>query len=1832
MMMSLQKLLNFIILATMLALVSCVGTVQDAASPSGLQNVVPPTEFSFTGIITARPISHDKIELEFLPAQGSTSDFTYKLYVNDQLNPVTVDPLALVSAPGGRLMYTVTNLAINTEYKFKLTASNSKTAAVSKNENEIFARTFDNKVANFMGVSKLTLTPGNTQGAVTVDWIASTFNGVLIADSFDPAYYEVTYISEIGGLANLNNTAYTGTDRKIVLVPTPPARATAISNPTTTIIDSLQANTRYYIQVRAINTLYQNYDDDPSITTIPVNKESNTRYLTIKTDANSNFSDFRQDNVVLANAPAQDAFDKIDIYWQPGSGIVNHYRIYVNEYTGSGDPAADDTLDDATITARNTANNYISVSSSTTNRRVSGLNSYKDYQVKVVLCKVADCNVTTGAIISNLKSINTHPTLAPFNGINSISAPASYAERDIVKLNFDAPLVSSGYATGMEFYCVNPLDKSQRVLFVGNNTISGSGIPACEGLSLVGAAPNFATMSTFVFQKVKGVVADGANQYCFTATPVINAAVVVRLDNTTLVDKTRCSYPEVKPPTLPQFPGLKTSCPITGTTATVSWDLPTGGIYSGFKVFWKEKSDAYKFSFPTAITSAVTVPPTNPITLSTEYRQSTVLTDSTTSYAVTDLIPGKTYQIGVLAGVDISGTADLDLYSEYNLQVRDCIVPLPIPTFKGFTRVLALGPKVDGRVPNDNTTKTSPTSAWIYEAINSDGIPYETYLDPNGHPNTSATYFQTPPGRDYSSFTTAFDGKGDGTAYGNMSRTGIVSLAWEEVQMDYPTADTYFAAHMPVVDSVGRLNRTYGYKVYRSSDNKLSWVDLTATTGLIWTMSYTYHKRPNDAGTTVRMGFFTDYSVQALEEYHDTANKRDLERARVYHYKIVPYFDGKALTYASSNKHIIKVTLPPPNMALVHRWMANRNRCMELGKTPDISNNYTCPYNGIGAYPATVPNRSGETVLDQAGDLLIDRFELGCRFTRGDRNATAESSASYFDMPVGARRNAGTDINFFPLFKGYQSAGGSSDGRKFMGCTGINSDSRGSTGATSEYAVGFKSEYQYMLQGDCVGSNAALLSSDPCLAANAYTNGEYSAYVFNTPGADNDPAGPAPDCSDTSNMPNKKYMKNWLMGYYAPNKVIQSEWLGVYYNSGPSSLVSGDFSAPVEGPALNNVAGSQIISTADYGGGSRTSSQCQINLAAIGADGYMKPRWMNLNALALNNSLQNRITYKGTNGDLLSKTVDDLAAIHFNPTTAAQATFYNGEVGNVSNQAGADWLLPESFLRTSNRYRSTTRLAKIMTSNSSKLPPVGRLELQAVHNICMNSFVQVLIATDGATQISQTEAVKAKRPVRRPESVSAAAWPETYNSAQVSSYEYSSTAGSCNTPAKGILGFSLSKGQLYRNNMPSDNNSNFPGGMPNGPLITGSSPYSFYGSENAGSHTGNCISRYGIQDLVGNMVEYNSEKVFCDYQLDRSFVGETSGSWTPTNIQNGGSGGPNFPFFNNPSENYYWGILSSGVLSNGTPIQFKKRLADGVTLVNLDAKPYVEISTSSGYCSVVDNTPGRRTNGADSIYHDVSGTWMSVFPGGTLNTTMVAKTNPRDQESINGWRNGDGRFLDFGPNGIGASLNYQKTMSMDLANIIANSQGESKSKYFNPIIGLPLRCAGTSCDSPDPLQLSDNTSLTTTDLALNIDTSGGDFMPASGNDNFYIGNSEAWNPGLSEYTYSNMTGGSASVVPASGYSATTINLYSELQVDGSGAGTSFGNILVYPTSFQPGSSVAYHRLSWTIERNSEFGIKSGGSGNTIKSGRYTSSIVPEYSGTEDVQSGARCAILINQDP
>ena len=135
--------------------------------------------------------------------------------------------------------------------------------------------------------------------------------------------------------------------------------------------------------------------------------------------------------------------------------------------------------------------------------------------------------------------------------------------------------------------------------------------------------------------------------------------------------------------------------------------------------------------------------------------------------------------------------------------------------------------------------------------------------------------------------------------------------------------------------TVPKSNRSYGYRVLRSIDNGVNWVDLTSSnaggtdatfvqtepnSGLIYPCYFNGFESTNAAqdlsacktryygngahSIEPRVVSFTDYSVLSPQSLND------VDRARVYLYKIELVYDDLTIPLQGED-HVIKVILPP---------------------------------------------------------------------------------------------------------------------------------------------------------------------------------------------------------------------------------------------------------------------------------------------------------------------------------------------------------------------------------------------------------------------------------------------------------------------------------------------------------------------------------------------------------------------------------------------------------------------------------------------------------------------------------------------------------------------------------------------------------------------------------------------------------------------------------------------------------------------------------------------------------------------------------------------------------
>ncbi len=1561
-----NKFLNFIlILQLSLAIASCIGTVKDSnlKTTNILNSSSSAAAVSFNGLIKATAISNDKIELQFSPADGA-DEIVYEIYVNNSPIPIKVNSRSLILNSSGNYLTTITSLQTNSTYSFNMRATPAGVTSDAKLDpnKSLTATTFNNKTADFLGISSVALSAGEAgRDSVIVKWNPATITGTAInLKDTDPVQYQITYISQLGGIANINNVNYTGPDRFTVYTPaivnTPPA----LDRDSSYTISGLNPGSTYYFQVRAIHKGYIDNGTDPLY-----KKEENTRFAKITTLSSAGVFDFNGSQVLLTHPLAEPGLTALDISWLPAAGEFNHYRICYKKVANSnaaGAPTSDLLTDSDIDVILNNAAFCIQQPAEATNYRLSGLDSYAYYQIKVLACRTALC-VSTDRINSALMQARVLTNIAQFSGILKVANPIDDTKLNEVQMTFDAPITSSGYLTRMKLYCYNNLnDTSPALLPTDGTTSAASGKTLCNGITVSSTFPStLSDFSTFTSASLQFTTPiDGSRTYCLSLVPVIESPYLVQENLAGAVIK--CFTPQIKTPNIVQFQGKNPTCStLAGQDLGITWATPTGGLYSKFVIFYKQKNQGSDFfSFSDAVAAYVANNASSP------YKWVDNIDSALVAYNIANLTPGKNYSIGILPYLNNGAQK---LFGQFNLNVDDCMLPLPKATFNEWVDIFAIGPKEDGLTPVSMTGQRR----YILETLDDDGIPVELKVqsDDRTPDTTDALAFSRTSSIYLDGVYGGKDGK-DTNPLNQYSNSGIVKIAWKDVTFFNNTKSmNNYISTLEATPAPVKNARRYGYRVYRSDDNQMTWIDLTANStknkfqssynsGLVYPKAFSWKKRNNLASTNDNIVFFTDYSVK----FSGTNGEED--RARIYWYKIIPVFDGQELTYDPATNlrhHIIRVTLPPRNMALVHRMIANRTVCLEMDKTLNKGEgeNYSCDYNGLASSGKTNTPSIGSTVYDLGGDLLVDRFELSCPFTRGDQNYN--NSDSTF---------GGNKLSF---------TGRSTYGNAFKGCFNDQANeyepNQGAYSPTTNY------KYNQVIPGDCFGRDQGFISASGTTAC--ADPSKVITYRFIYPGS--------PSFDITSNCTDPTSLGTNITNVGNPSAQInidnnflfptQSEFAAVYYMRG------GWNSAWFTNTAYNYPGGNG--KNLNYNGGHFPNS-CTVNLPYVNSAGNYRPRWISVN------SLFNKIIPTGSSTpiNIATKTV---AAVLADPN------LYDST--NVK--------APPADLITNNRYNSQTTMTRLFTSNSSKLPGLTGLNQVEYNTICNSYKVNVGIETSSKGFMS-FDGAKPKRLMRKKESTVAGAWPQQYDSNKINSLENgtfieNSNYKGCNSssridaPANPLTGTAAYfKGSTITPLFPDESRVHTS-------VTEGSSAL-----DAANDSTEKCVSRFGLQDMAGNLTETNGDEILCDYSQDKMYIG------IPDSIVNSVLYGSQYFDPNN------------------------------VTPWNLS-------TPSSGSCSVVEK------GGARSGNYTSGGTFNSIYNYLGLNTQVVSTAKRFDQDAVLSSRNGDGSFLDFGQNNIGTKLDKNNTLSL------TNSTGASN--YFSATLGLPLTCE-QGCDANG----SDNTLIT----------------------------------------------------------------------------------------------------------------------------------------------------------
>ncbi|MFG1499839.1 fibronectin type III domain-containing protein [Halobacteriovorax sp. XZX-3] len=1410
------------IVLSLLLLAGCVGKVEDANLEKARNAESGRQTFQFAGISKVIPISNDKIEVYFFPATGPASELTYLIKVNDATIPIEVKADSLSVNDEGMYRFTVRNLNVNTEYTFSVGVRDGSTGSQSENDATLSAKTFSNFTADFAGISSVEPLVGAAgQNTVLVKWVpAVTLGSTYNPMPNDPIAYEVSYIAaDDGTISDLFNNTHPAIQRDLK-----PGEVTASTGGTTERerqVTGLMPGKQYYFRVRSIHKSYGIYQD-----TQGYRFEENNKIISVTTLGSGGLFDWDTLSLRATTPDKNLGLTSIDLTWAPAVGPFENYRIY-NYKLGEAEEDVDlvraripEEIDASIIDPLNLAGDYRTANAEEFSKRIGSLEEYDYYLTFAIACRTLTCG-DGERIIGKPVFYRAIPKLASFSGILGIQSPQDINNLNQITINFDPPVIETGFLNGFDIYCYEGEGDASPTL-LNFNVANASGKASCDGLIRLDDNPgDYAGFGAYTSVRIQGnffgagdTVAD--KEYCFAAVPSVtgNNFSLNDVDNAIV----KCITPIVKVPTVEQFPGVINACNTGADYITVSWDAPTGGIYDKYAVFYKEK-DGKVFKYTDALAN------------DPAYTRVDNIVATTYTYTIPSLVPGKIYQFGVLPYIDGASP----IYADINTGLGECKIEVPKPRFEEWVDIFAIGPKANGMV-----TPTGPDRKkdYILETLNDSGQPIEVEVDPATLAPTSGFEDQFGIANGSTQFSGAYGSK-DGVTTNSLhqySNSGIIRIAWKDVTFTSGTLSmqTFIDAYET---GLQKKDHKIGYRVYRSDDNKITWKDITSgdfdyqtltNKGLLHPVDYTERSRTNEVLETYRAVMFTDYSVKHIQAGDD------FNHARVYYYKVVPVFRGVELEYereTTNPQHIIKVVLPPENMALVHRFMANRQQCRELGKvhSRDISQKYTCSWNGVGARGLTSPWIKGSTVYDFGPSMLIDRFELGCNFTRGDY-AYERSNFS------------GTIPNFT----------GSNDlGSGFVGC--FNGNSPGYTSGVNHPNTGESYTDRSQLRvGDCFGEDTAsiAITSTTCSDPDTADRRDFVA-----PGI----SGDFTDCTDPANIATNFFNPYGGNGSYASYNV-QSEFAAVYYSRNAvktyEDRISHGYYRGAGGAALadgNNLRNKNFLGP----------SRCMINIpVSDSTDGdKLKPRWLAVNNLST-------LAHGVDDVDILDMSMNDILTNN---------KLFDSGINATPSPAYTN-------VDTSPRYRGNTKLSRVFSSNDSKLPPLTGLSQTQANRVCNSYEVKIGTYDDDAEEFKQIGPVREKRLMRRGEGITASRYPKDFDEAAVAEVETGTrndapvTSGvnfqnSCNVYDRDVISGAATNQQRSGDRLMINMPSSYQGTVTTPrrvPFITGSS---FYDNGGTQFTTQACTSRFGVQDIIGNKAEISSEQIFCGFDSEKLMLG-----------------------------------------------------------------------------------------------------------------------------------------------------------------------------------------------------------------------------------------------------------------------------------------------------------------------------------------------------------------------
>ena len=546
----------------------CVGTVQDSQQPFSKISDPPETPLSFAGVTQANSISDSRIEVFFYPAIGGSGKYTYDIIVGSDPYPISLPSDTLMTDYKGMLKYTLRGLSRLSTYQVKVEVRDNSTNVQSKSEVSKTVVTFDNMVADFIGISTASNMPGQDgKDSIKIRWTPAKSSGALTAADSDPLSYEIV-------LVDASKLAVTDMDIT-TLTPTQGRWVFNINNNDTVneyIVRGLPAKTKFYARMRC---LHQKSEDD--VYNPKKRSELNTNYVTISTlSADLADINFQPASFAVALAAGEQGLSAVQTSWTAATGVIDHYRLYYSEAGGGVANGLIPSLCLSPLLSATNATVFCKKASYTSNNSpITGLRPYTDYEVRLVLCATTTC-AEGERITGDIRTIKTDPNNPTFNGINDILMAQNLNEVGNLNIKFDPPSFAAGYFDGLILEVRRTLDESGPVVEVTSTT------------SPYNITYNFLTQNQII---VKGVNYLELEPYCFTLYPYKWSADGHdrNLNPPTSGKIWKCVQPKPEAPTSQQFAGLS-----NGTSdkdaISLTWNASTSGMFSHYELFWRKQS------------------------------------------------------------------------------------------------------------------------------------------------------------------------------------------------------------------------------------------------------------------------------------------------------------------------------------------------------------------------------------------------------------------------------------------------------------------------------------------------------------------------------------------------------------------------------------------------------------------------------------------------------------------------------------------------------------------------------------------------------------------------------------------------------------------------------------------------------------------------------------------------------------------------------------------------------------------------------------------------------------------------------------------------------------------------------------------------------------------------------------------------------------------------------------------------------------------------------------------------------------------------------------------